>query len=203
MIAWRESLTLVVSSTSVPGAIWSTVVAARIDRVPVFAPDQRRPWRAIASACAAPRNQRHGMACGELRRVDAADRAAAEDDDLVNHRSLRRGRRGQVQEELLVACGAGDRRRHHRDSRQAAGGRRLGDARDHRLVDRRIGDDAVRADLVASGLELRLSRARRRPAPLRGRGQRRQDVPQRDEGDVDGREASRDAARRPASARAR
>ena len=58
-------------------------------------------------------------------------------------------------------------------------------ARDDRVVHRRIGHEAVLADLVASGFELRLHQRDDVGARGQERRQRRQDVAERDERDVD------------------
>src|SRR5262245_44396396 len=60
----------------------------------------------------------------------------------------------KMQKELPVAGGAGDRRGRHRHAREAACRGVLGDAHEHRIMNLRIGDDAVLTDLLAPRLEL-------------------------------------------------
>src|SRR5205809_137508 len=62
----------------------------------------------------------------------------------------------QVEEKFLIAGRAGDRRRCHAGAGEPGGERRVGDAREHRVVHRGIGHQSVLADLLAARLELRL-----------------------------------------------
>jgi hypothetical protein len=89
-----------------------------------------------------------------------------------------------MQEEFLIARGAGDDRWRHGDSLEARRRGRLRDRREDRFVHRGVGDEPVLADLVAPRLELRLHERDHIGVCGKERRKRRQDVPQRDERDV-------------------
>ena len=89
-----------------------------------------------------------------------------------------------MQEELLIAPGAGDwrgRRRHARQSYSSGGRRHLIDDTD---VDRRVSNDTL-AHLGAAGFELGLDERNHVRPRSHDRGHRGQNVAQRDERHVD------------------
>src|SRR5262249_4377674 len=87
----------------------------------------------------------------------------------------------QVEEELAVATRAGDGRRCHRHALESGG---FGCDRhflNHGVVNGWIGDDAAFADLVSSGLELRLDQCDDVRIVREQRSDRREDVMKRNE----------------------
>ena len=161
---------------------WSAMAVALDDLALAAAPAAplpqcSRPPRAAARGAIArarracrPRRSRFGLTTTPMRIIDSAVRPPA---------------RAQVQQELAIAFGAGDRRLDHAHAGQSYRSRRGGDLGDDARVDGGIGHQTALADVVAPGLELRLDQRHDVGA---GREQRRhdgQDVAQRDERDVD------------------
>src|SRR5581483_5586835 len=170
------AVTLVVSRMSVPGASGGGSSSASIWQVASSRPLTRRPFDRIASTCAVRATRATSTQAASF----AAYRLP-----IAPAPNTRTWSAGEMEKELLVAGGAGDWRRSERPPHESARFGRGGDVGHDGVVHRRVGDEAAGFNGLAPRLELRLDQRDDIRGALQKRGQRRKDVPERDERDVD------------------